>query len=418
MQQQRFYLALPLLILPFLTLLYWALIVKNTKSPVANAEAPQGLNSSLPSPSASRDSYQDKLSFYRKADRDSAKLRELLRSDPYRSQPLLQSQDPAGSLLGLGRQHPDSVHLQKNSLKAQGSFQEQKVYEKLKALDAALANAAAPAFKDPLPEKIQPEIIPATPPAVEPLLRAVPEEEPAAIDPEMAQINQTLDKILQIQHPELGMPVSRPDSASRSAQPFAVKPFENTLPVLHLSEGTESDTTQADEMGSGFLSLDSPAELVLDNTLTAQVQGEQSFTDGATVRLRLTADCSVAGLFLPSGELLFARASISGERVQLLISSIRRQNTLMAVALSAYDLDGQPGLNLPVSVARSVAKQSLSQNIQGLDLGTLDHSLGAQAASAGIQAAKTMLSKKARLVQVTLPDGYQLLLRDSKNKPL
>jgi len=418
-QQQRFYLVLPLLILPFLTLMYWALIVKNTKNQKASPMVSQGLNPSLPSPSAPRDSYQDKLSFYRKADRDSARLRELLRSDPYRNQPLLQSQDPAGSLLGLGRQYPDSVNLQKNNLKAKGDLHEQKVYEKLQALDAALANAASPAFKSPLPDQTQlDEALPSTPKAAEPVLTALPENKPVMIDPEMAQINQTLDKILQIQHPELGMPVTGSDSVRPPTETFSVEPFENKLPILHLSEATASDSIEAGEISSGFLSLDGPVQPVHQHTLTAQVQGEQSFTDGAIVRLRLTADCSVAGLHLTSGELLFGKASISGERVHLLISSIRRQNALIDVSLSAYDMDGQPGLNLPGSVARSVTKQSISQNIQGVDLGALDRSLGAQAASAGIQTAKTILSKKTRLIQVTLPDGYQLLLRDTKNKTL
>jgi hypothetical protein len=46
----------------------------------------------------------------------------------------------------------------------------------------------------------------------------------------------------------------------------------------------------------------------------------------------------------------------------------------------------------------------------------MDPSLGAQAASAGIQAAKTLISKKVKLVKVTVKAGYQVLLRDNNQK--
>jgi hypothetical protein len=39
-----------------------------------------------------------------------------------------------------------------------------------------------------------------------------------------------------------------------------------------------------------------------------------------------------------------------------------------------------------------------------------------QAASAGIEAAKTLLSKKSKLIKVTVKAGYQVLLRDEQQK--
>jgi hypothetical protein len=40
--------------------------------------------------------------------------------------------------------------------------------------------------------------------------------------------------------------------------------------------------------------------------------------------------------------------------------------------------------------------------------------LGAQAASAGIDAAKGLIRKKAKLVKVTVKAGYRVLLKDEK----
>jgi len=42
--------------------------------------------------------------------------------------------------------------------------------------------------------------------------------------------------------------------------------------------------------------------------------------------------------------------------------------------------------------------------------------LGAQAASAGIETARDLISKKVKLVKVTVKAGYQVLLRDEKQK--
>jgi len=98
------------------------------------------------------------------------------------------------------------------------------------------------------------------------------------------------------------------------------------------------------------------------------------------------------------------------------IGNIRYQNSLFPVQLSVYDMDGMSGIYIPGAITRDVAKQSADRTIQGIGLTTIDPSLGAQAASAGIEAARNMISKKVKLVKVTVKAGYQVLLRDEKQK--
>jgi len=86
------------------------------------------------------------------------------------------------------------------------------------------------------------------------------------------------------------------------------------------------------------------------------------------------------------------------------------------VELSVYDMDGMNGIHIPGAITRDVAKQSTDRTIQGIGLTTLDPSLGAQAASAGIEAARDMIGKKVKLIKVTVKAGYQVLLRDEKQK--
>jgi hypothetical protein len=45
----------------------------------------------------------------------------------------------------------------------------------------------------------------------------------------------------------------------------------------------------------------------------------------------------------------------------------------------------------------------------------MDQSISAQAASAGLQAAKGLFSKKMKLIRVTVKAGYKILLKDQKD---
>jgi len=55
-------------------------------------------------------------------------------------------------------------------------------------------------------------------------------------------------------------------------------------------------------------------------------------------------------------------------------------------------------------------------SVQGIGLTSLDPTWQAQAASAGVETAKTLFSKKVKLVKVNVKAGYQVLLRDGRQK--
>jgi len=52
--------------------------------------------------------------------------------------------------------------------------------------------------------------------------------------------------------------------------------------------------------------------------------------------------------------------------------------------------------------------------LNGLSLAAVDPSLGEQAASAGLQFARSLAGKKVRLIRVGVPAGYRVLLRNIK----
>lgn len=105
-----------------------------------------------------------------------------------------------------------------------------------------------------------------------------------------------------------------------------------------------------------------------------------------------------------------------GERLTVKVSSLRYESSIFPVDLSVFDLDGVDGIYIPGAINRDVAKASADRSVQTLGVATLDDSWGSQAAGAGIEAAKSLFSRKVKLVKVVVKAGYRLLLRDQKQK--
>ena len=100
-------------------------------------------------------------------------------------------------------------------------------------------------------------------------------------------------------------------------------------------------------------------------------------------------------------------------RLKIVITSVRFQNNLLPVVLQVYDMDGITGIYIPGAVSKDALKESAQQSMQGVELTSLDPSVAAQVTTAGISAAKNLLSKRSKLIKVTLKAGYKVLLRDN-----
>ncbi|TDE13229.1 MULTISPECIES: conjugative transposon protein TraM [Dyadobacter] len=426
LQQRKFYMMLPLLVLPFVTLIYWVLFVKGTKKQQQTTQS-QGLITSLPDAMLKEDKEVNKLSFYERAAADSAKLGELIRKDPYRSDsPGYKDSLQTGQLAGLGA--PFKAKAGQVNYQGKTSVQagEEKVLKKLKALDDVLSETSRPEFSR---QDMKSENSPRgddnsgneTADKLEALMAGLNQQSSAPDvyeDPELKELSGMLDKIIQIQNPELDSEKIKEQSEKSVGQVFAVRQAAGADPVSLLATDSTEDSVEADPVRSisfeqnGFFGLDETLISADQNAIPAVIAQTQTVVSGSTVKLRLTQDVYIAGVLIPKESFVYGIANLNNERLVIRIESVRHENNLFPVKLSVYDLDGIAGIHIPGAIARDVAKQSLSQDIQGISIGSLDPSLGAQAASAGIQTAKTLIGKKARLLQVTVKAGYQVLLRD------
>ncbi|WP_293299814.1 conjugative transposon protein TraM [Pedobacter sp. UBA4863] len=394
-RQKKFLLVLPLITLPFLTMIFWAL-GGGQKGMASETATGKGINLELPNASFQKEKSLDKMAYYDDANADSAKIRDQMKTDPYYQQPMGEAQFQTG-IGGLGYVNANSM--------GYANPNEEKVYQKLRELDMAMNSNAQQSggYNKATPATNKGEIE-----RLEKMIAAMGKTE---ADPEMQQINGMLESILDLQHPERVQEKLRQHSESKKGQVFAIKKGrpKDPLTTLESKVGTEKS-------GNSFFSLDENNETEEQNSVTAVIHGDQTVVSGATVKLRLTDDVYINGVLIPSGQFVFGVANLAGERLGIKVDGIRFGNSLFPVSLSVYDIDGLDGIYIPGAISRDVAKSSADRSIQNIGMATLDPSFGAQAAGAGIEAAKSLFSKKVKLVRVNIKAGYQVLLKDEKQK--
>ena len=330
-RQQKFLLLLPIIVLPFLCLVFYTLGGgRRQKEDVATG---LGLNTELPQARFDpKKVLMDKLAAYEKATHDSMIRQKYQQQDPY---------SPAAKQASPG--HRPVFKDQKADVLQQRLHQ--------------------------LQESLNQPVQPSQPGHQE---RHTPPEP----DPELERLNGMLDKVLRIQHPAEG---------GQAIPPVVNSSLDEVQPV---------DSTS--------------------NTISAVVPEKQILATGATIALRLTDDIRVNKILVPRGQLVYGVVNINNDRMLIHINAIRSDRNIYTTDLQVYDMDGLAGIHIPGQISRDVTKQSADQGINSLNLMTYDPSIGGQAANAGVQAAKSLFSRKVRQVRVTIRPGYQLLLRSSK----
>jgi len=338
-KQKKFLLVLPLLILPFMALAFWAF--GGGKGDASPTVAQKGINTELPSAQFKGQKPQDKLSLYDQAAKDSVHLHQntgnpLFRNNMSGSAPIAGSADASAA----------------------------QINQKLAALNKELSQPPPPARYPNQTEATagNPDID-----RLEKLLKQ--KQQASAPDPEMQQLSAMLEKIQQIQHPEL---VQATLKAATKSTPDS-----------------------------------------LFKAIPAQIDGNQKVLQGGIVRLRLADSIVLSGTHLPKGFKLFGNCVITNQRLLLTIKNITLGNTIVPVDLTVFSRDGIPGINAPEAELSEAAGNGTNDALSGMEFLPMSESLGTQAASAGINAAKGLIGKKMRKIKVKLKSDYPVLLRNN-----
>lgn len=340
--KQKLLWALPLLILPFLALAFYALGGgRGAISP--QKERHEGINTNLPDAQFKKADPQDKLSLYEVAKRDSAKS------------------NSQSSISAQTSYNPSST--------AGTDESERQIKEKLEQINReinrpvgkqpSISGNSYPYSKTTMNGDVD---------RLERLMRSMQNKQ--SEDPEMEQLSEMMDKIIAIQNPEVVKEKYKFKTPSDSESPF------NAIPVV--------------------------------------VDGNQKVGQGGVVKLKLLDTIRIRGMVIPKNQPLFGACNIVNQRVLLTIKNIRMGNSIIPVDLTVFSLDGMLGINAPEAELGDAAENGVNAALQNMEFITMDQSIGVQAASAGINAAKGLLSKKVKRIKVKLKGGESLLLRNNQ----
>jgi hypothetical protein len=204
LQQRKFVMALPILVVPFLTMIFWALGGgKGTPAQAMSIER-TGLNLELPNAHFNEEEW-NKLALYERADRDSLKFNEQRESDPYFSFTSLDEQELQQEPIRKKENQTTSRSVQNPFPGKQNAVDpnEVKVNQKLDELYRELNKPQRLAI-DPGKETNNTDVsnpqFSSDVKELEKMMEIMSSGDHA--DPEMQQIEGVLEKILDIQHPD------------------------------------------------------------------------------------------------------------------------------------------------------------------------------------------------------------------------
>ena len=409
LRKRKMMIVFPLLVIPFITMAFWSLGGGKTKQ--TSTQISSGLNINLPNPILKDDKQSDKLIFYDQAERDSLKLEELMRNDPYYKQIIDKGIGTTSELKKITESSSSKFNQRLNTSLYDHPVEnpEDKLLQRLRDIESEISKSSNE--KKVLPEKGS------TIPSVSSdgelsKLNAMIKDlsTNGSDDPEMVQLDKTLDKILDIQHPERVKKevINKPLPENKSILPVNTKEYRGKISLLcNVPEDTQQNGTFF-----GGVSTDTPKRT--SNSIDAVIHENQLLVNGSIIKLRLVTGITVNNVSIAKGSFLFGVTRFGDERVNVEINSIRFMDLLYPVKLILYDLDGLPGIYIPGAISRDAFKQSVDNSLQLMELSTMDPSLKAQAATAGINSLKGLMSKKVKQIKVYVKAGYRVSLMDTK----
>jgi len=341
-RKRRLLLALPVLIIPFLAFAFYAL--GGGKKEAGKTTESKGINTTLPDAKFKKDEPKDKFGFYAEAGKDTSGL--------------------DGNAI---KDVADRFGFQGNEEDPQA----EQINQKLEVLNREINKPARPASYPTNSALVsQNGNIKSDVDRLEALMKNM--QTPPENDPEMQQLGDMMEKILDIQHPE------------------------------RLREKYEARNSIVQD--SQF------------KAIPAVIEGDQKVLNGSVIKLKLLDTLRLKGQAIPKGQLIFGAAVISNQRILLDIRNIRLGTSIVPVNLSVYSLDGMKGINAPSAILKETAANGTDDLVRSIQLATMDQSIGTQAVGAGLDAAKSLVSKKTKRIKIKLKAGQQVLLRNNESK--
>ncbi|MEB2785496.1 conjugative transposon protein TraM [Algoriphagus persicinus] len=400
-KERKFLLALPILALPFLCLAFWAM-GGGTGDPTSIDKQQKGLNMTLPEAQVESRPL-NKLESYEQAEKRASQVREQRRMDPF----------VASSTEKEDTSHRSTAHTGQESTLRET---ENEVQEKLFALEKLLnqpnvqQEPEGQEIVSDESEALGQEVTSGDPDLqrLEALMASA--IEPEMEDPEMERIDSMLDKLLDVQHPQRVHERMSQTNEQEGEAVFSVSLNRDDPQAEYFDEPAYPQRER-----NGFYSLDTDKQqsfATIRPAISAQVTKDQEVVTGASIEMELTQSVFIDGVEFLAGTSITGVCTLNGERLNIEVKRIRSGNLIIPVNLNVVDLDALPGIKIPNAITRDAVKQGAGDGIQSMNMMGMSSSWEAQASMAGMETVKGILSKKAKLVKVTVKAGHPLLLTD------
>lgn len=412
-RKRKMLVVLPLICLPFISLAFWAL--GGGKEAADNPQATTaGLLLNLPDSKLREADPTDKLRFYEQAEKDSLKLEEWMRTDPYYRQRLDSNHSATNELQLLTQETASKYNYGLNSspYSNKGISSEDELMRKLALLQEQLGNSPSPEKNTSPFASNEKESSFNT--EIDRLNLIMQQMQNSGQDnPELKAIQGTLEKILDIQHPERVKEKRKEQSTKQRNVVFPVTANKKTT-VTSLLDSIKNEQ----QFQVGFFGIDETNKVEEEEStaIEAVVHATQTLVNGSIIQMRVATDIFINGTLIPKGTKLNGKVSLNDERLEINISSLRYDKHIFPVELEVFDMDGMAGIYIPGAISRDVVKESAQNSLQQMDILTLDPSFRAQAATAGVNTLKQLLGRKVKQVKVVVKEGHRLLLRDKKRE--
>jgi len=426
LRQRQMMTVMPILCYPFLCLFFWSLGGGKGAAKQVVEKAQTGINTSVPQASNNQQ-MPGRLSLYELADQDSARIKELQRLEARRLG--LDTFDRSADYLNTASPESGGIYTSTGSRSATDP-NEEKVARKLSQLQAQLDQASTGTVANG-PRGLS---MGGSPDSALGNIRLMMDQAAASPpDPELTTINQMLATIRDIQNHGTEVAKVKQQSSLDRSRVFTVaagaddQTVQSFGPVASVVTDTPAGITgnhatsfsiSAASHRAGFYNLEDSDRERGQNTVGAIVFKSATVVSDATLQLMLTDDIYLAGRLIPKGTFVFGTVKISNERVLVSVRTIQYDKSLFPVNLDVYGLDGQEGIPAPGAITQDASSQGMDNAMQLMNMSSMDPNIGAQAASAGIQTAKTLLSRKVKMVKANVRGGDAVLLVDAKTQQM
>ena len=157
------------------------------------------------------------------------------------------------------------------------------------------------------------------------------------------------------------------------------------------------------------------------NALRVEVDRTVILKPGDYLTLRLQEEVWIDGAKLPRGARLVGVARLSGNRMKVIVNSIEYQDRIFSTELTAFDIDGQEGLYVPLSAETSAIREAAGAVAQSPMNGGISFNNSSAKEQILTDVARNLIrggagyvNKKVSEVRITVKAGYRLYLVPSK----